>query len=1477
MRCPQCQFGAELDRHTFRCPVCDTELPIGAVEELEHLAYLREWLSQGCRDRDLSERRRDVLLHRADAQIEALKLALGLGAQQTVAAAPCAVTSMAPSAAVSPPVRAPAASDVAPAPSKAPRIRPSPRPTFSWAQIGTYLLSERTLHALLGLGAFLILASGVVISILNPTGLGPLLHLTAVMSTTLLFYAAGYVIRQRLHLALTGAALLAIGGAFIPLCIWTLGQELLHWQPAAIWLLASMVSLPIYLASHVVLRDRTFGVLVAVAGGSEVLALANWFGVPLEWGLVCLIGLGCAYLWLARRLDEQWATLAWALAWSAQICVPVVMLVLLSARFFPSAWQSGVRTPRDAVDEYAVGAAWWLGAGFFALASTVPHQRWFRVLAIWTVPIAYLLTLTKAPWDPAWHAVALAVLAAAYLLYGHWRRLDVDGTYQSLAAEPVYQVAMLLTLLAAAWPNATTLSQIVTLLTLSVVYGAAAEMLQKRICAYVAVYLLPIAFALLLDQLQVEGKFMALAWTGAAIVLLGFAEFLVRRTAEYQRPLLETIVGRGIWRSQFASPLFSAGYLVGLAALRLAWLDYWNAPAQAGIRQVELATILAFLALVALATLSSAMRQTSFFLFIATWLFLIPFNATVGRVYSQLGLAMNEAELARLLAFMGIGYLLLAYWADRFGGHYAKPFYLVGYFLSLVTMPLSVLDRAINTEVVALSILVYAASAWLVHSNRHPSFTWTVAKTVGSANAAIGRNVECLFMYLAAWLFPVWLLLAMSLASPAPTTTDYGIALAVLAPIYAAIGLRARNLRPEYRWPWYLAGYALSVIGPLVALAAPSPRLIALSISVALYAISSVVSRKSTWLYPVALLTPVLVWQAEQQLGVDARFYGLTLILEAVAYVGIGVLIHHRSFDLHRAADPVRAPVDAFALPFFVVGFGLCALGLSLSASQDGTLVVLAFSLASALFAASAYLFRLSLFAYPMLGAAIVAYVVGITLTNLNWQAYGLALIPGMLACLAGAEVFRRGLDAPRAALRTALADRWSTPFYATTYLGTLAVPIWSTSDQRIWAAALWAVTLVFAVSVILFRRPAWLYPMLAAGLIAFVATEYAAVPDIKTSFALGALVAPAATLFAMACGLTRSEALKPTLANLVRSSRILLHTWSGPLVVGGWVSLLIGVEGSLSDPFAGFCVAATAAVALGIVATLWRGHAEAWASLSLAALAYQQAIRGLDIPIPDQPARWAFAGLGLGLLAIGLRRKAWHPVDVWTRPAYVASMVAGGTAVVLAMSVIAIFHVEGLRALSATLAINGLTLVAHGFDRRERILNYQGVGLLLIGYMLQLALFDVGQPQAFALPAGMYLLVIAYLEWRRGTDHRIKALLETAALVLLLGVTLIQSVGFLCAGLDRYVYATFLLLESVALFGLGAALHWRRSFVSGALALVLDVFILLADPLRAMNTWYLVAIIGLAMIAAVVFIEQQRQRIPFWLHDWRLRLETWD
>jgi hypothetical protein len=293
--------------------------------------------------------------------------------------------------------------------------------------------------------------------------------------------------------------------------------------------------------------------------------------------------------------------------------------------------------------------------------------------------------------------------------------------------------------------------------------------------------------------------------------------------------------------------------------------------------------------------------------------------------------------------------------------------------------------------------------------------------------------------------------------------------------------------------------------------------------------------------------------------------------------------------------------------------------------------------------------------------------------------------------------------------------------------------------------------------------------------------------------------------------------------------------------------------------------------------AWLWPGELEVWGSLALTGVAFQQGLRHLNVPPVDQPPLWAAAALVLTLLSFGSRALRVEALGLWRRPLYRASFGAATAAIGAALGLeVALLSRAALQPLAATAAVSGLTLVAHGFDRRERLLGYAGVALLEAGYMLQLVLFDVGQPQAFAVPAGLYLLAIAYLEWRRGTGAGIKDVLEVGGLTLLLGVSLLQATGFLGAGAGRHVYDVFLFFESLALFGLGAALRWRKTFFGGGLAVVAGVFILLADPLRAMNTWYLVAIAGMAMIGLVILVEQRRQQIPLWLDEWRQRLETW-
>jgi len=133
---------------------------------------------------------------------------------------------------------------------------------------------------------------------------------------------AGVLVQQRLGLARTGATLVAIAAVFIPLDACTFGRDILQLEPSAIWVLASLCCLPIYLVSHLSLYGRTSAILTAAAGGSLVLSLAHPLGADPIWGACGLVGLAGVYLVVAHLLRHGHTNLRWSLFWTAQLATP---------------------------------------------------------------------------------------------------------------------------------------------------------------------------------------------------------------------------------------------------------------------------------------------------------------------------------------------------------------------------------------------------------------------------------------------------------------------------------------------------------------------------------------------------------------------------------------------------------------------------------------------------------------------------------------------------------------------------------------------------------------------------------------------------------------------------------------------------------------------------------------------------------------------------------------------------------------------------------------------------------------------------------------------------------------------------------------------------------------------------------------------------------------------------------------------------
>ena len=1420
---------------------------------------------------------------------------------------------------------------------------PSPprprRPAFSWKQVGTYLLSDRTLNGLLGLGVLLILAAAFVISTLNPTGLPPLARLAAMLATTAVFYMAGYLVEARLHLFRAGAALLAIGASLIPFSIWTLGQQdLLDWDHSTIWLIASALCLPVYLGSHLLLRDRIFALVSAVTGGSLGLAVLHVLGLPIEWGLCALVGLAIVYQMLARRLNDTRQPLAKALFWTAQATTPAVLLGLLAIKLFPQLWDLSLSgqvylagTP-SASFEYAVGTAWWLGVGFYAVASRLTGRRVYAYATAWLLPCAALLTLTKAPFPAAWYDLCLAVLAAGYLLFGHfvpgaapvtgapaptaaqllrrpafgaglaltllatcwpladsaslaatlyllcgvywlatallrlplaravaravavyllplalgvsfgaagaitWLNLGYVAlgaayllagrfllssrrpySYATLVREPLFQAAGLLTLLAAAWPRFVPASHDLTTFAVILTAALATVLLEQRAwayvtvyiwffttgCAFVATHVLALSTGITTIHVRVTDDTQALLWACTAAAALVAAELLVRRSGESRRPLPETVVGLGAWRSRFASPLFSLCYLSTLVAIGLALSSFSTAG------DVPTAPALTALTLVvAIYGLSAATRRSSVFLYAASLLATVPFVAVAGQLSAgRSGMLISAPEQARLLAVLGLCYLALGYRLDGLPGHYAKPLYLAAYLLLVGTIADAAPDTAIEVQVLGLVLLGFAWSAWLVHRDRHPAFSWLLERLlIGSDNETRGRvpvrGARALFVYITAWLLPVWLCLAgYSLAAvlhrPAPADDAYGLGLVALSIGYLALGLRIRHIRAEYRWPFYIAAYAMD-----------------------------------TW--------------------------GLALLTDQ----GLGAAL---------------------------LGYGLSAM----------------------LYGASAHIFRRSGFAWPLALTLSVAYALALAISPLGARFYGVALLPGLLAALAVAIRLRR-LDAvaddAQAHRRIARSGRWlsawASPFYLALHVGSVGVLTVVPGSATLYAASLWALVALYGVAARRIDCPRWLYLAAAIGVQAYGVSLDAALSMISghglTAAGLAvAGIVPAVVLLTLAeliADRDMQAAAQPGGAGRSWASR-----WGRPLFVVGLATVACSTLGALTlnDPQPGLLVG-VAYCALGIVlANHWatyvrvahpsRWVSAAWIALGFAAIAVQEGLRFAGVSVVEQPVGWAVGALVATCFSLWTGRTrhplrqvpgghpAAAPKGLWAGPLFYGSLAVGTLALLRAASNQSTTATnQTLHSLSLVVALTGLALIAHGLIRHDRRLSYGGVALLLAGYMLQLIHFGVGQPQAFVLPTGVYLLAVAFLEWRRGTAAGIKGLLELAAVALLLGTTFLQATGMLADGLNHMAYDLFLLGEGLVVVAAGAMLRWRMPFFGGGTAVVAAVVLLLADPLRAAASWYLLFLLGAALIGLVVFLEQKRQQIPLWIDDVRLRLEAW-
>ena len=316
------------------------------------------------------------------------------------------------------------------------------------------------------------------------------------------------------------------------------------------------------------------------------------------------------------------------------------------------------------------------------------------------------------------------------------------------------------------------------------------------------------------------------------------------------------------------------------------------------------------------------------------------------------------------------------------------------------------------------------------------------------------------------------------------------------------------------------------------------------------------------------------------------------------------------------------------------------------------------------------------------------------------------------------------------------------------------------------------------------------------------------------------------------------------------------------------------------STPLRGLAAAVAYAALLAVVAQHRRSGHLVWPSIALVALAAAQAKRWVGTPAQQIAPHVAVAALVARLAADALAALARRPVaaavsGVWTRSLRATSALATAGALGAALAAWALSGTtsEGLQALSMTVAIVGLAVIATAYGMRWLLLCYLGIALLVGAYMLQLLRFEVDQPLLFTIPAGLYLLGVSFFERRRGQLLAVPRAAVGRPAASCFGVPLLLATGLASTefgpGWNRRV-----------LFGLslgaisGAVLvQWRRPFLAGIVAFLANLILLLTEPDDDVLQWVAFGLTGLLMMGFGLWAEQHRSMLSGW---WQ-RIERWD
>jgi len=234
-------------------------------------------------------------------------------------------------------------------------------------------------------------------------------------------------------------------------------------------------------------------------------------------------------------------------------------------------------------------------------------------------------------------------------------------------------------------------------------------------------------------------------------------------------------------------------------------------------------------------------------------------------------------------------------------------------------------------------------------------------------------------------------------------------------------------------------------------------------------------------------------------------------------------------------------------------------------------------------------------------------------------------------------------------------------------------------------------------------------------------------------------------------------------------------HPWARPFFAFAILEMLIWQSLALTGYDTTILIASGYALLFALFSILWVEGTLVYGAVAFSLLAAGAAMKQAEVQLADAAA--VFGGIGFGLYLLGRVLQTLssriRALTVWLSPLTNCGILLTGAAVVIDMP----FVFNHMTAAAASLAFAGALYVTIAYRGRYHQLGYLGMAFLELAWVLLLFINDVKQPQLYAIPAGLYFMGLAYLEWQRNKS-RYSVSLEVLGLGVLLVTSLAQSLS---------------------------------------------------------------------------------------------------